>query len=119
MVSSRSRRSPAGRPSSVSSERSSPATVRVSRQLPSVLTIEISERHAAAVVNLGGLYLADVRGRPFKRATMDEAAGLPVITGVARGQYAARRDAVEAATIEVPEALMELAPVLRAAGLLP
>jgi cell division protein FtsQ len=73
------------------------ASVRVRRQLPAALTIEVVERHAAAAVALGGLYLIDDRGHPFKRATMDEADGLPVITGVARGQYAAQSEAAEAA----------------------
>jgi hypothetical protein len=40
--------------------------------------------------------LVDENGRPFKRATFEEADGLPVITGVTREQYAGLRGASEA-----------------------
>jgi cell division protein FtsQ len=73
------------------------ARVRVRRQLPATLTIEVDERQAAAVAALGALYLVDGRGHPFKRATMDEAEGLPVLSGIARTQYATRPELVEAA----------------------
>jgi cell division protein FtsQ len=73
------------------------ASVRASRRLPSSLVIEVTERHAVAVAALSGLYLLDESGRPFKRATMDEADGLPVLTGIDRGRYAQMRDVSEAA----------------------
>jgi cell division protein FtsQ len=73
------------------------ASVRASRRLPSSLVIEVTERHAVAVAALSGLYLVDESGRPFKRATMDEADGLPVLTGIDRGRYAQMRDVSEAA----------------------
>ncbi len=73
------------------------AEARVSRRLPSVLSIEITERRPAAVVNLGGLYLIDAAGRPFKRAAAAEAVGLPVITGLERSQYVDHPDATLAA----------------------
>jgi cell division protein FtsQ len=63
------------------------AEVRVQRRLPSVLRFEVIERKAVATVNLGGLYLVDETGRPFKRASMTEADGLPVLTGLERSQY--------------------------------
>ena len=69
------------------------ASARVRRELPSVLAIEVSERHAVASALMGALYLLDADGRPFKRATFEEADGLPVITGVTREQYAALRRA--------------------------
>ena len=72
------------------------ASARVRRELPSVLSIEVTERRAVASVLLGALYLIDESGRPFKRATFEEADGLPVITGVTREQYAALRSASEA-----------------------
>lgn len=72
------------------------AKARVSRRLPSALKIEITEHNAAAVVTLGGLYLIDETGRPFKRASMQEADGLPVITGMERAQYVDLREAIEA-----------------------
>jgi cell division protein FtsQ len=73
------------------------ASARVRRQLPSKLSIDITERRSAAAVTLGGLYLVDETGHPFKRASMEEADGLPVITGVDRAQYADLKDATEAA----------------------
>jgi cell division protein FtsQ len=72
------------------------AEVRVRRRLPSVLRFEVTERRAVATVNLGGLYLVDETGRPFKRATMGEADGLPVLTGLERSQYVDHRGPSEA-----------------------
>jgi cell division protein FtsQ len=73
------------------------ATVRASRRLPSSLVIEVTERHAVAAVALSGLYLIDRSGRPFKRASMEEADGLPVLTGIERDRYAQMREVSEAA----------------------
>jgi cell division protein FtsQ len=74
------------------------ASVTVHRRLPRALEIVVRERQAAAVIELGGLYLADRDGRVFKRARLelDEGAGLPVITGLSRDAFAA--DATEAAS---------------------
>ena len=72
------------------------ASARVRRELPSVLAIDVVERHAVASALIGALYLLDDSGRPFKRATLEEADGLPVVTGVTREQYAALRPASEA-----------------------
>jgi len=73
------------------------ASARVRRELPSALSIEVSERRAAAVALLGGLYLVDESGRPFKRASLDEADGLVLLTGLSREQYAGLRAASEGA----------------------
>jgi cell division protein FtsQ len=73
------------------------AEARVSRSLPATLIIEVVERRARAAVNLGGLYLIDGDGHPFKRATAAEAVGLPVITGIERSQYVDHREPCEAA----------------------
>jgi cell division septal protein FtsQ len=73
------------------------STVRVRRQLPSALVIDVVERRAVASALLGTLYLIDEGGRPFKRATLDEAEGLPVVTGVSRETYTLDRVAAEAA----------------------
>lgn len=97
-------------------------TVRVRRQLPSALVIDVVERRAVASALLGTLYLIDDSGRPFKRATLDEADGLPVITGVARDQYTLARVASEAAFREALSLLAlyraddELAAARRAGG---
>jgi cell division septal protein FtsQ len=81
--------------------------VHASRRLPGCLVIEVSERQAAAVVALSGLYLIDESGRPFKRASMDEADGLPVITGIERPRYASMREVSEAAFREALALLLE------------
>jgi hypothetical protein len=73
------------------------ADVSVRRSLPDQLIVEVEERAAVAVVELGGLYLVDRDGHAFKRADLDrgETSGLPVVTGVARDQY--RRSPAESA----------------------
>jgi cell division protein FtsQ len=76
------------------------AAVRVRRELPATLAIDVTERRAAAVAVIGGLYLIDDAGHPFKRATLDEAQGLIVLTGVSREAYATVREASEAALRE-------------------
>ena len=65
------------------------ARVKVRLELPATLVIDAVEREAACGVALGALYLADSTGMVFKRATPDEAATLPVITGIARDAYVA------------------------------
>jgi len=64
-------------------------SARARRELPSTVMVDIVEREAAVGVALGPVYLADARGTVFKRATPDEAAGLPVVTGIDRDQYLA------------------------------
>ena len=74
------------------------AAAEVRRILPHTIAIEIREHTAAAIVELGGLYLADASGHPFKRADLEagEAEGLPIITGIERTAYAASPEAVAA-----------------------
>jgi cell division septal protein FtsQ len=66
------------------------AGVEVHRILPHTIAIELREHTAAAVVELGELYLVDPSGQPFKRAALEtgEADGLPIITGLERAAYA-------------------------------
>jgi cell division protein FtsQ len=80
------------------------ADVGVRRSLPDALIVEVVERRPLAVVDLGGLYLADESGRVFKRADVlaGEAAGLPVVTGIDRDDY---RRAPEAGAQRVREAV--------------
>jgi cell division protein FtsQ len=81
------------------------ADADVRRELPDTLVIEIEERAAAAVVALdGGIYLADVRGVPFRRCDDGALAEhLPIVTGLERdaftpaGPIAAGPQAVRAA----------------------
>jgi POTRA domain, FtsQ-type/Cell division protein FtsQ len=73
------------------------SAARVRRDLPATLVIEVTERHAAAVAVIGGLYLIDEQGHPFKHATLDEADGQIVLTGISRMEYARLPHATEAA----------------------
>lgn len=68
------------------------ARAHVRRELPSTLVIDVVEREAACTVAFGALYLSDADGNVFKRATPDEAAGLPVVTGIARDDYVSQPD---------------------------
>ena len=72
------------------------ARAHVRRELPSTLVIDVVEREAACTVAFGALYLADADGNVFKRATPDEAAGLPVVTGVSRDDFLAEPDSARA-----------------------
>jgi cell division protein FtsQ len=80
------------------------ARASVRRELPGTLIVEVEENQPAALVELGGLYLADREGRVFKRAAIErgEGRGLPVITGLSRAAYVSEPEAVHA---EIREAL--------------
>ncbi|MGE0867809.1 MAG: cell division protein FtsQ/DivIB [Kofleriaceae bacterium] len=69
------------------------ASAEAHRELPDTLVVEIQEHVAAAMVELGGLYLVDRSGHAFKRAQIEDGdgEGLPVITGINRATY--ERDA--------------------------
>jgi cell division septal protein FtsQ len=71
--------------------------VHVRRELPSTLAIDVVEREPACAVAFGALYLADADGKVFKRASSEEATGLPVITGIARDDYLDEPDRAEEA----------------------
>jgi cell division protein FtsQ len=71
------------------------ASAEVRRTLPPALTIRIVERRAAAIVDLGALYLVDTAGEVFKRAHPGDGLDLPVITGVGRDGWIDRRAEVE------------------------
>lgn len=72
------------------------ASVDVRRALfPAALVVKVTERRAAALVDLGGLYLVDGDGEVFKRAAPGDGLDLPVITGVTRDEWVDRRAEVE------------------------
>ena len=71
------------------------ASVEVERELPRTLVVRVAERRAAALVDLGGLYLVDAKGVVFKRAVPGDGLDLPVITGVAREAWVERREEME------------------------
>ena len=68
-------------------------SVLVRRELPATLRFEIKEREVAAAVALDAIYLVDNNGVPFKRATAEEAARLPIpiITGLQRERFVRER----------------------------
>jgi len=74
------------------------ASAELQRQLPDRLIVEIHEHHAAVLVSLGGMYLANERGVVFKRAAtaLGEGEGLPIITGLSRTDYTDDPDAAAA-----------------------
>ncbi|MGB8931692.1 MAG: FtsQ-type POTRA domain-containing protein [Anaeromyxobacteraceae bacterium] len=71
------------------------ATVEVRRVLPPALEVTITERRAAALVNLDGLYLLDAHGRIFKRAAPGDGLDLPLVTGIARDEFTERQTELE------------------------
>ena len=90
------------------------ADASVRRSLPDRLVVEVEERRAVAVAELGGLYLVDERGVPFKRADIPrgEATGLLVVTGIERDDYR-RSPAVAAGRIR---AALDAARAFREGG---
>lgn len=84
------------------------AAAEVRRVLPHTIAIDIRERVAAAVVELGELYLVDADGRPFKRAALEagEGDGLPIVTGLGRAAFEAE-PAGAAATVRDAIAAVE------------
>lgn len=71
------------------------AGVEIRRRWPPALEVSVQERRAVALVDLGGLYLVDPEGQPFKRAAPGDGLDLPLVTGFARDDYAQRRSDVE------------------------
>ena len=69
------------------------ATVR--RHLPPSLEVRIEERDPVAVVDLGGLYLADRGGQVFKCAAPGDGLDLPLVTGFTREDFVKRRATFE------------------------
>ena len=71
------------------------ASAEVRRTLPPALEIRVVERRAAAIVDLGALYLVDTSGEVFKRARPGDGLDLPVITGLGRDGWIDRRAEAE------------------------
>lgn len=80
--------------------------VAIERRFPQGIGIAVVERRPAALVDLEHLYLLDDRGEVFKRAMPGDPVDLPVITGLPRETWAARR---EEAQQRLDEALHALA----------
>jgi cell division protein FtsQ len=67
-------------------------SARVTRRLPSSVSIEVVEHRPAAMVSLGELYLLDDAGEPFKKLQSQDALDLPLVTGLSREEYVERSD---------------------------
>lgn len=67
-------------------------SVRVTRHLPSRLTIEVEEHRAVALLSLGELYLVNEEAVPFKRIKAGDSLDLPLVTGIDREAFAQQRD---------------------------
>lgn len=63
------------------------ASAELKRRLPNALDLSIVERHPAAILALGELYLVDADGEPFKRLQAEDGVDLPIITGVDREEF--------------------------------
>ena len=74
------------------------ADAEAHRILPHTIEVVIHERTAAAIADIGGLYLVEATGRPFKHAELasDGGAGLPIVTGLDRSAYLANPEATAA-----------------------
>jgi cell division protein FtsQ len=66
------------------------------RRWPPAVEVAIREREAAALVDLGGLYLVDRGGLPFKAAVPGDGLDLPLVTGLSRDDFVQRRADAEA-----------------------
>jgi cell division protein FtsQ len=71
------------------------ARAEVRRRLPDGVEVRVTERRAAALVDLDGLYLVDARGTVFKRAAPGDGLDLPVVTGLGREAWVERRAEAE------------------------
>ncbi|HSB20627.1 MAG TPA: FtsQ-type POTRA domain-containing protein [Anaeromyxobacteraceae bacterium] len=71
------------------------AAVEIRRRWPPALEVSVRERRAVAMVDLGGLYLVDRDGLPFKRAAPGDGLDLPLVTGFTRDDYVQRRADVD------------------------
>jgi cell division protein FtsQ len=68
--------------------------VRITRELPNRLRIELTERQAGALTGIGGqLYLVTPTGEPFKQLGEGDPSDLPLVTGVSAYLLARDREA--------------------------
>ena len=84
------------------------ARAEAHRILPHTIVIDVVEREPVAMADLGGLYLVDATGHPFKRAAIEagDGAGLPIVTGLDRTAYLADPDGT---AVQIRGALATLA----------
>lgn len=56
--------------------------IKVRRRFPGTLSIDVTEREPAAVVNMGYLFYVDTKGTIFKPLTSGDRLDYPIVTGV-------------------------------------
>jgi cell division protein FtsQ len=66
-------------------------SARLDRRLPGTVLASVVEHRPAALVQLGALYVLDEEARLFKRAAPEDGLDLPIITGLGREDWQARR----------------------------
>ena len=67
------------------------ASATLTRRLPGEVLVTVVEYRAAALVQLGGLYVLSDEGRLFKRAAPEDRLDLPVVTGLSREAWAEQK----------------------------
>ncbi len=75
--------------------------VKISRQMPDTVAIEIKEHHPKVLVNLGRLYYLNERGEPFREVASGENPPLPILTGFKDDDLLSPGPRVKAALTEV------------------
>jgi len=75
--------------------------VSITREIPDTIIVEVTERRARALLDLGPLYFLDESGKPFKKAEETDASDLPVIVGFSKYDFLKRSDIVEGALVEI------------------
>jgi cell division protein FtsQ len=68
------------------------AEATLARRLPGELLVRVTERHAAALVALGDVYLATAEGEPFKGFEPGDPVDLPIVTGLRPEDLASDRE---------------------------
>lgn len=67
-------------------------SVKVTRHLPSRLTIQVEEHRAVALLSMGELYLVNEDSVPFKRIKPGDSVDLPLVNGIDREAFAEKRE---------------------------
>lgn len=80
-------------------------SVTVKRDLPDVVNINIREREPVALVKLGDIYVMDVSGVIFKKASVDDELDLPIVTGFTIDDVKRESAGVEGGLLELIRAL--------------
>ena len=77
------------------------AEVKVARQMPDTVTIDVTEHNPRLLVNLGRLYYMNDKGEPFKELAPGENPDLPIVTGFNEDDMLSPGPGVRAALEEV------------------